>query len=435
MAVVTRYPTRPLDCWGKMKELRRALNRSAWEAREMGGVVVATQNPPYPVLAGLGLWARRLYGPYFAKAMKDPELLVHYHETAEARGFPRGEMCSSMHHYLGELLLGLTTTDPRTGDPSPVDVVVEVEFCHSVAKTAQLASEVLGVPHFILDIPQEGGEAAVRYVAARLHDAVDFLSRSTGKEYRDDLLIEAVKNWWEHGAIIARMSIANQAVPAPLDFRMIQELRVPSIVAGHLPEVVAYFEEVLAEIEDRVRDGISANGVETARLSHEGEPMFFAEDFVPGLCRRYGAVIVGGFTAFSRGVWDISPEGRWTPAPRFKDMGVELNTREDALNFLARCYVDHRPLYHCVRVGEKMGEYLHRAQDWKCQGSILHLDIGCRNQAAGMLEALQVLEEGGIATVTDEASNGDPRYFSPQQLTDRLESFLERLGLRPVEAG
>ena len=433
MSVVTRYPTRPLEFWGRMKELRRSLNRRAWETRERGGVVVATQNPPYPLLAGLGEWARRLYGPHFTVAMRNPEILLQYHEAADARGYPRGEMCSSMHHYMGELLLGLTTMNPSNGESSPVDVVVEVEFCHSVAKTAQIAGEILGVPHFVLDVPQEGGEAAIKYVTARLHDAVDFLTRATGKEYHDELLVEAVKNWWEQGVIIAHICMANQAVPAPLDFRMLQELRVPSIVGGHLPEVLDYFEEVLAEINDRVRDGISATGVETARLAYEGEPMFYAESFIPDLCQRYGAVILGGFTGFSRGVWDISPEGRWTPAPRFKDTGAVLKSRDDAMEFLARCYVDNRPLYHCAKLGKKPGEYLHRAFDWKCQGSILHLDVGCRNQAAGMLEAEQVLEAHGIATVAYESSNGDARYFSPHQVTDRLEPFLERLGLRPLE--
>jgi benzoyl-CoA reductase/2-hydroxyglutaryl-CoA dehydratase subunit BcrC/BadD/HgdB len=103
------------------------------------------------------------------------------------------------------------------------------------------------------------------------------------------------------------------------------------------------------------------------------------------------------------------------------------------MEFLARCYVNNRPLYHCAKLGEKSGEYLHRAVDWKCQGSILHLDVGCRNQAAGMLEAAQVLEAHDIATVAYESSNGDARYFSPHQVTDRLEPFLERLGLRPLE--
>ncbi|MEK7847503.1 MAG: 2-hydroxyacyl-CoA dehydratase family protein [Chloroflexota bacterium] len=433
MAVSTVYPTRPLECWGKMKELRRHLNRQAWEVREKGGVVVASQDPPYPIIAGLGGWARRLYGPYFATAMKDPELLVQYHEVADGRGFPRGEMCSSMHHYVGEMLLGLTTKNPRTGDTSPVDLVIDVEFCHSVAKTAQLAGELLGVPCFVLDVPQESSEAAVKYTAARMHDAVDFLVKATGKEFRDEWLVEAVKNYWEQGAIIARICLANQAVPAPLDFRMLHELRVPSVVAGHLPEVVSYVEEVLAEVEGRVREGISATGVEAARLSYEGEPMFYAEDFVPGLARRYGAVIVAGFTAFTRGMWDISPDGQWTPAPRFKELGVELKDRQDALEFLARCYVHHRPLHQCARLDQKPTEYLHRAQDWHCHGTILHLDIGCRNQTAGMLEARSVLEAGGIATVAYESSNGDPRCFSPQQVADRLESFLERLGLRPIE--
>ena len=434
MPTITRHPTRPLETWGKMKELRRRLNRVAWEAKEMGGVVVASQTPPHPILAGLGVWGRRLYGPYFSKAMEAPEVLTQYHEAADARGFPRGEMCPSMHHYVGEMLLGLTTVNPRSGARSPVDLVLEVEFCHSVAKTAQLAGELLGVPHFVLDIPQEGGAAAVKYVAARMHDAVDFLVRATGKEYRDDWLVEAVRNWWEQGVLFARICYANQAVPAPLSFRMLHALVVPSIVGGHTREVVDYFAEVLAEVEARVKEGVSASGVETARLVHEGEPIYYAESFVPGLVSRYGAVLVGGFTAFCQGIWLITPDGHWSPAPHFRDMGVTLKDRDSALDFLARCYVEHSPIYRCLRLGEKTGEYLHRAQDWRCQGSLLHLDIGCRNQAAGVLEAKQALEEGGIPTVTYEASNGDPRDFSPQQVADRLESFLERLGLRALEA-
>ena len=433
MATITRYPTRPFTTWARLKELRRGLNRTAWEAREMGGVVVGTQNPSHALLAGVGLWARRLYGPYFSKAMQNPEILVQYHDAADARGFPRGEMCSSMHHYVGELLLGLTTTNPWTGNQSPVDVVFEVEFCRSVAKTAQFAGELLGVPHFVLDIPQEGGELAVRYVVSRMHDAIAFLERATGREYRDDWLAEAAQNWWEQGALVARLCYANRAVPATLDFQLLHALMVPSVVGAHRREVVEFYEEVLAEVEDRVRDGISVSGVETARLSHEGEPMYYAEDFVPELARRYGAVIVGGFTAFSQGLWDITPDGRWTPAPRFRDLGVTIRNREDAVQFLARAYIEHGPIYHCVRLPEKIGEYLHRAQDWRCDGTILHLDIGCRYQNAGVLEAKQVLKEAGIPTVTYQASNGDPRDFSPNQVIDALESFLERLGLDPIE--
>ena len=432
MTTITRYPTRSLAIWPKLKELRRQLNQEAWAVQDAGGVVAASQTCCHALLAGLGPFARRLYGPYFSKAMRTPDILVEYHQVADGRGYPRGEMCSSMHHHVGELLLGLTTINPWNGAPSPVDLVFEMEFCSSVAKTAQLAGEVLGVPHFVLDVPQGGGESAVQYVATRMQDAVDFLVRVTGKEYQDEWLIEAVENWWERGALIARICRANQAVPATVDHHLVQQLVVPSIVAGHRREVVEFYEELLAEVEERVRDGISVRGVETARLSHEGEPMYYAEDFVADLVGRYGAVIVGGFVGFTQGLWEITPDGRWTPVPSFRDLGVTLRNRDDALHFLARGYALNAPIFHCVRLDEKSGEYLNRARDWRCDGSIIHLDIGCRYQAAGMLEAKLVLEQAGIPAVTYQASCGDSRDFSPQQVGDALESFMERLGLRPI---
>lgn len=160
--------------------------------------------------------------------------------------------------------------------------------------------------------------------------------------------------------------------------------------------------------------------------------MYYAEHFLADLVKRYGAVIVAGYIPFGRGLWDISEDGRWTPVPLWRDLGVSLRDRASALEFLARLYLVHKPLYHCQRLHEKTGEYLHRAQDWRCDGTILLLDIGCRSQAIGVLEARRALEEAGIPTVTYTASNGDAANFSPEQVASSIESFLERLGLRPI---
>ncbi|MDP6100012.1 MAG: 2-hydroxyacyl-CoA dehydratase family protein [Dehalococcoidia bacterium] len=433
MAIVTSYPTRPLECWKKMKELRRELFKASWGAKEMGGLAVATQNVAHPLVAGLGVFGRRLYGPYFSKAMREPDTLLSYHQAADARGFPRGEMCSSMHHYLGEMALGLTTVDPVSGSTSPVDFVLEAQFCHSVGKMAQIASEALGVPHKVLDIPQQDGAAAVDYVAAQMADAVDWMVKVTGREYHDEWLAAAVENWWEHAALWAQISLVNQAVPAPVDVRMMGALEILSIVGGHDRRVVDFFQIVLDEMNARVADGIAANGMETCRLTHEGEPMYYDEGFIHKLAHRYGAVFVAGFVTFCQGLWNIDEGGRWTAGPRFGDLGLSLRSREDALRLLARCYVEHSPIYRCQRLEEKPGEYVYRAQDWHCDGAVLHMDIGCHSQGAGVLEARQALERAGIPTVTYEASNGDPRDFSHSQVTDQLESFLERLGLVRLE--
>lgn len=429
MAVATRYPTRPLECWAKLRELRRKYAKHTWEAQEHGGLVVAAQLPAIPLVAGLSDFARRIYGPYFNKAMREPEVLRQFHEAADARGFPRGDMCSSMHHQIGQMLLGLTQIDPISGASRPVDFVFETNFCHSAAKTAQIAGEVLGVPYFVLDVPHMGGEAVQRYVAGQLADAIGWMEEVTGRTFDDGRFLEAMVNWWRRGVAYARVGECLKAIPAPIDYWQVRALRVPAQVGGHTAEVAEFYEMTLAEVQERVREGISAFGMETCRLSHDGEELFYAEKFMGDTVLRYGAAFVVGDVGFNTGLWQIDEDGSWRPAPSLEAMGVSLRTREDGIGLLARAFVDYGPIFHCLRLDQRPTQVVKRVRDWHAQGAILHLDIGCRGMAPGILEAKMALEREGIPTVTYEASNSDPRDFTPTQVTDRLESFLERLGL------
>ncbi len=429
MAVATSYPTQPVECWGKLRELRRKYAKQAWEVREQGGLVVAAQLPAMPLVAGLGEFARRIYGAYFSKAMREPEVLRQFHEAADAGGYSRGDMCSSMHHQIGQVLLGLTQLDPFSGVSRPVDFVFETNFCHSAAKTAQIAGEVMGVPYFVVDVPHIEGEAAQRYVAGQLMDSIGWLEEVSGRTFDDGRFVEAMAHWWQRGVMYARVGECLKAIPAPIDYWQVRALRVPAQVGGHTAEVAEFYEMTLAEVEDRIRGGVSAFGVETCRLSHEGEEMFYAEKFMGETVQRYGAVFVVGDTGFNTGLWHISDDGSWKSAPTLKEMGLTLRSREDAIDLLARGFVDYGPIFHCQRLGEKPQEVVKRSQEWHSQGAVIHMDIGCRGMSAGMLEARMALEQEGVPTVIYESSNSDPRDFTPSQVADRLESFLERLGL------
>src|SRR3972149_7517659 len=105
MRTLTRYPTKPLECWPRYKELRKLLGKRSWDAKEQGGVVVVAQMLCHPLAAGLGPVGRRHYAPYFNKAMKDHSLLLQYHEVADAAGFLRGGVGSATHHFIGEGML------------------------------------------------------------------------------------------------------------------------------------------------------------------------------------------------------------------------------------------------------------------------------------------------------------------------------------------
>ena len=110
---VTRYPTEPVKCWSKMKEIRRKHFRHTWEAVGKGEpIIMGIQGGIMTAfLAGFGDFANPSFGPYYTGSMRDLDLNIRYSEASEFRGYPR-DLCSSMRNHLGQLSLGLSTRSP-----------------------------------------------------------------------------------------------------------------------------------------------------------------------------------------------------------------------------------------------------------------------------------------------------------------------------------
>jgi benzoyl-CoA reductase subunit B len=68
-------------------------------------------------------------------------------------------------------------------------------------------------------------------------------------------------------------------------------------------------------------------------------------------------------------------------------------------------------------------------EEWQCQGVIMHLNRGCEGSTYGQMENRLALLEAGIPIMTYEGNMADKREFDEAQTLDRLESFMESLGL------
>lgn len=172
-----------------------------------------------------------------------------------------------MHHYLGQVLSGMAPTSPSSGAPGTVDLVFQVNICYSPVKTGQLTSEVLGVPYFVLDIPQEATlTTAINYVVGQMEDLIHWLTRVTGREYADEKLIQGVRTEWEVASLWARICELTKAIPAPLDFYLLRQLAIPSQYMRSNLETVAFNRMLLHEVKQRVEEKVSVTGYETCRL-------------------------------------------------------------------------------------------------------------------------------------------------------------------------
>jgi benzoyl-CoA reductase/2-hydroxyglutaryl-CoA dehydratase subunit BcrC/BadD/HgdB len=148
-------------------------------------------------------------------------------------------------------------------------------------------------------------------------------------------------------------------------------------------------------------------------------------------------VVVAGTELFaSFAVWKHLEDETWVMAPTWdellKEVGIkELRTRKDALRVMA---VEHvRYMHNGSYPYDKPLEFVSRVRDWKADGVIFHLDRGCSGASCGLMEGRLEVNQTGIPTVTYEASQADCRDFNEAQITDRLDSFFDILGLTRIE--
>lgn len=429
MAVLTRYPTKPVECWGRAKELRRFYAKHVSEAHEKGELVIQglLLEGFISLFGGFGNFADPGFGRHYTRLMKNIPELIKVYEAFEALGFGR-DICASMRCHLGQLYTGLASQGPRGGTITP-HLVFQGDYCYAATKTAQLYAEYYQVPVFTLDLPDRDTPHGREYLVAQMQDAISWVEKYTGRKNDDEKLMAAVANEWEVSTLWAQICELQKAVPAPLDDRMMRSLQIPRAIMRHRREAVDFYHTLLAEVKQRVEQGISARGREQARLTYEGMTPHYNPRFLR-VPERYGAIYIGG-SSYHMAVWDTAENGSWLPAPTPAERGMELKTREDALWALADYYIKYRPNI-CYAL-DKPHEYVQRARDWQADGVVIQLDHGCNGQTMGYQEVYLALQRAGIPAVTYEGSVADPRDFSEATALDRLEAFFEGLGLQKVE--
>lgn len=428
---VQRYPIRPLQCWQKGMELRRMHRHHIWEAQKKGELLVHGMAYFHSVLYGMGDYANTEFTPYFRALMENHQEAIKCHEAAEVRGYGQ-DICSSMRCHLGAAFLGFGLTN-RQGETVKPDFIFQGLPCNSLAKAGQIYSDYWGLPYFTLDIPFKDSPATLSYLVAQLHEFIEWMEKLTGRRFNDENLLRGARNEWRSLALFARVLDLNRAVPVTLDLRHLFALQIPAVLTRHKDEVVQFYEELADEVAERVKDGISARGYETMRLMHGGFPPLY----YMGILRypaQFGAVYVGSDLLWQYALWSTLKleEGGWQPAPLTpEEAGFPLCNREDALRLLAELYLRHRP--HTCPAETFPAQYTSMVDGWKIGAAVIHIDRGCKGLQAGILEGKLALDEKGVPTLAYEASGYDPRDFSEVQVMDRMETFMDNLGLKRIQ--
>ena len=253
-------------------------------------------------------------------------------------------------------------------------------------------------------------ESASRYVASQLHKLIEFLEVQTGRKFNWELLRESM-HYIKRAAELrlegmalcrARHSPATYwdwiACIAPINF-------LPGNQA-----LVDYFAGVKKEIEQRLKDGVTALPNERYRLAFDGIMNWNKVGWLANKFAQHdAAVMVGRYTHNS--FWH---------EPQLIDV-------DDPILGMAQHYL-LCPSNHSAKT---MGELLLRdCESQGIDGIVFHATRTCRSFTNGQMVMSQMAQRAGIQTMFFEGDVADAAFYKDAMLESRLEAMLETIDVR-----
>ncbi len=437
---MAKYPTEPIKCWDKAKELRNKFYENYERAHKKGGLrVMGSAWALDAVTMGLGRDVYWITGePYAASCAFDRPLSSKFLEAAENFGFSR-DLCSYMRNYWGSIIAKKYAFGGSFPKP---DFAFTQHICCSHGKWYQNAVELEGgdVPLYVIDVgagpyppfESEMYEHRVRYIADQILDSIEWMQEVTGRKYNDELLIEGCWNDIRSTHTWAKICMLNRTIPAPLDEKSIYSLYVFGTLQKSNGEFAEFYEELLEEVEDRVKRGIAAVGNEQARVISDTQPPWGFLKIYRYL-ESWGVVSIGSLYTFGlEGMWLYDKENNdLMPRPMPED---KPKTREEACMMIADWHLSKPEYQHFYSPEYKTMMMDAIVKKWKCDGIILHYNRGCEGLSVGIAENRLGLLKRGNKVMTYEGNMGDEREFDLTATESRFDIFLESLGLKKPAA-
>jgi benzoyl-CoA reductase/2-hydroxyglutaryl-CoA dehydratase subunit BcrC/BadD/HgdB len=224
-----------------------------------------------------------------------------------------------------------------------------------------------------------------------------------------DRLKEVLDRSYRITEIYLEINELRKAVPEPFPCEGIfAQMAVFWLLAG-TPEAVTFFELLLDEIKQRVKNKVGVVPQERFRLILPFVIPFW--DMVDYIQEEHGAVIAMEML----NTW--GGEGKW-----LLDRDKPLENLARKTFFHPACYQLHGPMEPYVQ------DMVQIARDYQVDGAINFAHIGCR-QACGCIRALkdELQDELGMSMAVIDCDLVDKSFTSREEVCEKLDGFFEIL--------
>jgi len=336
------------------------------------------------------------------------------------------ESCSYMNSDIGAALRGYSPLQEVygiAGPPTPDLLVYSTNQCREVQDWWGFFGERHHAPVMGICPPTHLGEITRRHVDFVRHELLRLIERIEarfGLELDWDLLREATALSSRASTLWRDVLETARTRPSPLTFWDGLIHMAPVILMRGSQAAVTYYEELLAEMQERARDAVAAVPGEQLRLYWEGMPIWpRVRDLSEKFFDLKAAVVASTYC------------NSWA---------FEEYDGGDPLEWMARTSIR---IFINRDEATKQAFLLETYRRFEVDGIVFHNARTCPNNTNsrfGMAQRLR--DQHGIPALVIDGDLSDVRFFSTAQTMTNLEAFAEQLhelriagcGLRNEEA-
>lgn len=389
----------------RMKEIMTEYYIEAKTARESGKKVawITSGGPVEPLLAMdvIPVYPEN-HGAMIGAAKMGADLC----QTAESMGYS-SDLCSYARADIG---CAANSGGPIGGLPEPDMLVCCNNICGTVLKWYEIQARRFGVPLFVLDTPvchRGFSPEAKSYVRSQAEDYIHFLElvlqRPFDREKMQEvgrLSIEAQRLWQD-------VLLTLRHHPAPMSaFDAFFHLALIVTLRG-TPIALAYYQELLAELQERIAQGIGAVENERYRLLWDNLPVWYRTKWLSEKFASWNACLVAD-----------TYTSAWCSSLPYMDP-------DDFLGSMAEGYAR---IYLNLGIDAMADILMEMIDTYDVHGVVMHSNRSCKPYSFGQYDmACWIRQRRGIPVLLLDADMVDPRQFSEAQSEARIDAFMEMI--------
>jgi bcr-type benzoyl-CoA reductase subunit B len=392
----------------RMKEIMTEYYVEAKTPKEQTGKKIAWITSGGPVEPLIVMDVIPVYPENYGAMIGASKMGVDLCEKAEAMGYA-GDLCS---YARADIASATVNGGPIGGLPEPDMLICCNNICGTVLKWYEVQARYYNVPLFILDTPvchTEYSPEIRQYVEKQITEYIEFLEEVCKKKFDYDRLIEVGKLSVRGQELWQEVLDTTTNRPAPMTcFDAFFHLALIVTLRG-TQTVVDYYEMLLAEMKQRVADGIGMVPEEKYRLLWDNLPIWYKTRWMSDKFASHGACLVA----------DTYTSG-WCSSLKYMN-------EDDFLGSLAEGYTR---IFLNTGSDIMAENIIEMAKKYKADGLVLHSNRSCKPYSLGQYDIQRIVQEKmGFPTLMIEADMVDERMFSESQIETRIDAFIEMLKL------